>query len=165
MKKTPKKDALPAISVKYLAHLAGLSRNHLTKLAAAGHIPKPIRGRFDAEAAIAALLKYYRDGRAGSSELAVAKLRHVDAQTEDVRLRTAIRSGKVAPMDEVQTVFDATLNIFSASMDGLGGRICNELAPEPNPAVIKGKIDEETRRIRQSASASLAALAYAREGR
>ena len=87
MMKAAKKDALPAISAKYLARLAGLTPNHLTKLAAAGHIPKPVRGRFDADAAITALVKYHRDGREGSSEIAAAKLRHVDAQTEDVLVR------------------------------------------------------------------------------
>ena len=164
MSKTPSK--LPPISVKQLAQLAGLSANHLAKLAAAGHVPKPVRGQFaDTGAAIAALLKYYRLGRESSSEIAQAKLRHVDAQTEDVRQRTAIRGGKVAPMDEVTTVFDATLNIFAASMDGLGGRLCNELAPEPSPAIIKGKIDDETRRILQTASASLSAYAHDRGGR
>lgn len=159
----PKKDTLPAISAKHLARLAGLSPNHLIKLANAGHIPTPTRGKFNAEEAIAALFKYYRDE--GSAAFAAAKLRHVDAQTEDVRQRTAIRSGKSAPMDELQTVFDATVNIFAASMDGMGGRTCHQLAAESNPAVVKGIIDEETRRIRQSAATSLAALAHAREGR
>jgi phage terminase Nu1 subunit (DNA packaging protein) len=164
MTKLSKSSKLPPTSAAQLASLAGVTAEHINKLARDGIVPKARRGQFDTEAAIRALVQYYRQGREGSTTYAEQKLEHVRAQTEDVRQRTAIRSGRHVPLEEVRTAFDATLNIFSASMDGLGGRVANELAPEPNPAVIKGKIDEETRRILQSASASLAAYADDQEG-
>ena len=153
---TAQTDRLPPTTAKKLASLAGLSTRYFDSLVKAGVIPKAARGRYDTEVAIKALVNYFRGG--GSSELATAKLKHINAARAEIEQRTAARAKKLLPFDEVQPTVVAAFALVAQQLDGLAGRAAPLVAPD-NPAQAKKILFTETRRIRHAAAEALKSFA------
>lgn len=150
---------LPALSGAQLAKIAGLSARYFDKLVAGGHIPKAARGRYDTEAALKAIVNYFKSGRSETSDIASAKLKHIDATRIEIEQRTAARAKKLLPFDEVQPTVVAGFALVAQQLDGLAGRKCAEVAAESDPAKCKKILFIETRRIRHAAAEALATFA------
>jgi hypothetical protein len=150
---------LPAVNTATLAQIAGLGVRQVQRLVANGVLPKSGRGRYALDAAVPALIRYYRQGAQGSGALAEERLRHTVAQRKEIEQRTAKRSRELIPVDEVRTAFDTAMALIGGQLDGLGGRIANDMAAQSDPAICKKVIFDETRRIRTAAAAELEAFA------
>jgi phage terminase Nu1 subunit (DNA packaging protein) len=148
-----------------IAAIAGLSVRQFNRLVREGHVPKAQRALFDPEAALAALIAYYRQGKAGSSNYDSEKLRHVIAQRREVEQRTALKARELLPAQQVRTTFDTAMTLIGSQLDGLAGRIANDVAAQSDPAICRGIIFNETRRIRAAAAAELETIASTDRGR
>jgi hypothetical protein len=156
--KRPEKSDLPLVSGPQLAALVNLTVRQLNRLAMAGVIRKARRGSYALSEAIPGLIDYYRRGREGSGDLAEEKLRLTVAQRREVEQRTSIRARELIPLDAVRTGFDTAMTIVGSQLEGLGGRIANDLATETDAAKCKHVIFNECRRIRAAAAAQLEAV-------
>ncbi len=151
-----------------LARLLGVSDSHVRRLARTGVLPRAgasERAKFDIRVAVPAFLRYVRSGGDGSADLAEARLRLTEAQRRDLELRTRQRQRQTVDLDEVGTTFDAAMVAIGSQLDGLGGRLAGELAALNDPAVIRKRLFDETRRIRNAAADRLETLASAEAGR
>jgi hypothetical protein len=151
-----------------LARLLGVHDSHVRRLARTGVLPRAgasERAKFDIRVAVPAFVRYVRSGENASSDLAEAKLRLTEAQRRDLELRTRQRQRQTVDLDEVASAFDAAMVEIGSQLDGLGGRLAGDLAAVNDPAVIRRRLFDETRRIRNTAADRLEALASADAGR
>ena len=154
-----RKCVIPAVSASHLAEIAGLSVSQLNRLVSAGVMPKAKRAVYATEKALRALIDYYRQGREGTGNIAVERLRLTVAQRKALEQTTAIKARELVPADEVQTLFCATLAMSMSQLDGMGGRLCNDMAAQSDPAICKKVMFDETRRIRAALAADLQSFA------
>lgn len=159
MSKSPSKTKWPLLSAADLALFAGITVRHFNRLVKERHVPRGKNGRYVAEVAIPALVAYYRQGAQGSSDLAAEKLKHTVAQRREIEQRTAKRARDLIAVSEVRTAFDTAMTLIGAQLDGLSGRLANDVAAQSDPAICKQVIFNETRRIRAAAAAELKAFA------
>jgi phage terminase Nu1 subunit (DNA packaging protein) len=153
--------SLPTLSGPQLAALIGLSGRQVQRLAAEGVLPRDGRGRYDPTKAVPAFVQYLRDGREGSGSLVEEKLRLTVAQRREIEQKTRHRARELVEIDEVDRVFAAAMVTVGSQLDGLGGRLANELSALTDPAQVREVLFRETRRIRAAAAAQLEALAGA----
>jgi phage terminase Nu1 subunit (DNA packaging protein) len=151
-------EALPTVNGAKLAAIAGLGVRQFNRLVRAGHIPKAKRGLYDTEAALAAIVTYYRQGKEGSSHIAAEKLRLTISQRLEIEQRTQTRARELIPVTQVRAAFDTAMTLIGSQLDGLAGRIANDVAATSDPAICKKVIFDETRRIRTAAAAELETL-------
>jgi phage terminase Nu1 subunit (DNA packaging protein) len=85
----------------------------------------------------------------GSKSLAAERLRLISEQADREALENACRRGEVIVYAVAEEVVAGLASLIVSRLDGLGGRLANELVNEPNPAVIRDKILAECRAIRQ----------------
>jgi len=64
-------------------------------------------------------------------------------------------SGQLVDLESVRQDQAAVMTMISSELDGLGGRLANNLASVTNAATIQSLIFKETRRIRATAAAKL----------
>lgn len=146
-----------------LARLLGITDRQVRRLAARGVLPRAGR-KFDAFECGPRFTKYMRSGVGSSVDLSEARLKLTDAQRHDLELRTRSRERQLLDRDEVAACFDAAMVTIGSQLDGLAGRLCGELATVTEPAVIRARLFEETRRIRNAAADQLEALARGTAG-
>jgi phage terminase Nu1 subunit (DNA packaging protein) len=160
MSKCPKASDIELLQISgpQLAQLSGLTVRQLGRLVGAGVIRKAQRGRYALTEVVPALVDYYRQGKEGSGDIAEEKLKKTVAERREIEQRTAIRARELIPVDQVRTCFDTAMVIVGSQLDGLGGRLAGDVAAESDPAVCKGIIFNETRRIRAASAAELEAL-------
>ena len=151
---------LTTLSRHKLAALIGITTTQLHRLVTAGIIPKAARGVFDAEAALRAAFAYYRTtAKVTSTNYAEERIRLVQAQRKDIEDRTAQRSRNLISYEEHAATVFTVCSIYNSQLDGMGGRLANELAAESNPAVVRKRIFDETQRIRVAAAKEIEASA------
>jgi hypothetical protein len=68
------------------------------------------------------------------------------------------RERRLIKRDEVEEIMTSAMVIASTQMDGLGGRLAQQLAGESDPAVIRQTILDESRRIRATIAEELERL-------
>jgi len=148
-----------------LARLLAISSRHVGRFAKRGLFPRAGRGRFDAFVCVPAFIKYRDQDTEGSSTIAAEKLKLTTAQRRAIEQRTAAGARKLIGLDEAVGVLYSVVAIYSSQLDGMGGRNCNQLAAETDPAVIKDMLFHETRRIRDAAATEIEALALSAPSR
>ena len=148
------------VSTGQLAQLLALTDRQIRNLAKSGVLPRSGSGRkaFDAFDCVPKYLKHSRQGGGNSADIAAARLRLIDAQRHDLEMRTREREGKLLPHDEVAGAFEAAMVTVGTQLDGLAGRMAGDLVAISDPAVMRGKVFDETRRIRNAAADQLEAL-------
>jgi len=154
-----RKCAIQLVSASQLAGISGLSISQLNRLVRMGVIPRVKRGVFDLAKAAKALICYYRQGSEGSGDIAAERLRLTVAQRKALEQTTAIKARELVPADEVQTLFCAALAVSMSQLDGMGGRLCNAMAAQSDPAICKKVLFDETRRIRAALASDLQSFA------
>jgi hypothetical protein len=149
-----------------LAKLIGLTDRQVRNHARSGLFPTTGKGqkKFDARICIPAYIKYLQQGREADGALSAEKLKLTAARRHDIEQRTASRDRKLIPLDEAVSVLFSVVNIYSSQLDGLGGRNCNALAAESDPAIVKDLLFHETRRIRNAAADQIQSLAVPTAG-
>jgi hypothetical protein len=81
------------------------------------------------------------------------------AQADIAEIDAARMRGELIEAEEVRLVFAAAAVVFASQMQGLPGRVANELAALDDPALITHKLRDEIRRIREAVSQEFGRLA------
>ena len=146
------------------ARLLGIGERQVRRLAAQGVLPRVGR-KFDPFACVPKFIAYLRTGAGESADLAEARLKLTEAQRRDLEVRTRQRERKLLAVDDVSNCFESAMVIVGSQLDGTAGRMCGELATISDPAVIRQRLFNECRRIRNAAADQLDALADDAESR
>jgi len=99
------------------------------------------------------LLNFYKTQNSpaiGSKSLAAERLRLLSEQADREALDNARRRGEVIKYEDAEGCFMAVATLLAGRLDGVAGRLANELVNEPNAAVIRDRIFTEHRAIRES---------------
>jgi hypothetical protein len=152
---------LPLSSID-LGRMIGRTDRQVRRLHRDGVLPKMAgkqRTKFDAFVCVPLFLAYVSQGAEKSTGVANSRQALVDAQRKALELKTRRSEGELIPAEEVAQGFEAAMTAVGASLDGIGGRLCGELATITDAAVIRARIFDECRRIRNTAASALEALA------
>jgi hypothetical protein len=155
------------LSSSALARLLATTDRTVRRLARDGVLRRAgtgSRAGFDLRHAVPAYVGHLRQQGQHSADLTEARLKLTEAQRRDLELRTRERARRLLEADEVGAVFDATMVIVGSQLDGLAGRMCNELATITEPAAIRQRLFDECRRIRNAAADQLEKLVPDSEG-
>lgn len=153
------------VSGTELADLIGITDRQVRNLHRANVLHQAGKGKYPLAESLQAYIAYAAHGKV-QSEVIDSKSRLLSAQARNAEIEADRKAGKLLDLDDVQTVLNETMTIIASQMDGLGGRLANELAGESDPAIIRQKLLSETRRIRATAADKLARLgAIADSGR
>lgn len=109
------------------------------------------RGRFDLLACLqwyARFLKARKDEHE-SEALRQARIRLLKERADRETLENAVRRGELLPASHVEQVFTQTLALAVSRLEGVAGRLANELVNIGNPAIIRDKLLNEHRAIEQ----------------
>lgn len=155
------------VSTAQLAHLLALTDRQVRNLAAAGVLRRAGVGRkqFDAFDCVPRYLRHSRQGGGSSADIAEARLRLIEAQRREIEQRTRRADKQLIEIDLVASGFAAAMVTVGSQLDGLAGRMAGELAGINDPAVMKARLFDECRRIRNAAADQLEALASDQAGR
>jgi len=91
----------------------------------------------------------------GSKNLAAERLRLLSEQADREALDNARRRGELIEYEDTEGCFLTVATILAGQLDGVAGRLTNELVNEPNSAVIRDRIFTEHRAIRASLAAGI----------
>ena len=81
------------------------------------------------------------------------------AQTEREELNNSVRRRELVEYDQVQHTLNALSVMFARQIDAIGARLANELVGQTEAAIIKERIDDETRQVRESVASVVKAWA------
>ncbi|MFN2164759.1 MAG: hypothetical protein ACK2U9_00680 [Anaerolineae bacterium] len=139
---------------KVLLQLLELTATNFQKLKQAGVFQAEGHGAYDLKRSIAAWLQFHLDG-AKPGDLTEARRLLVIAQERKTQLDIKERERELVPLQEAQAIFDKTMVLIGAQLDGLAGRMAMELAGITDPAAVRAALFDETRRIRDEAARQL----------
>jgi hypothetical protein len=145
-----------------LGRLVGLTDRQVRRLNRDGIFPREGKGRhagFDPFVCVPLFVEYVRRGAEKTTGIADSRQKYVDAQLRALELKTRHTERELIPAEEVSQGMEAAMVTLGAGLDALGGRLCSELAGITDAAVIRGRIFDECRRLRNSAASALEALA------
>ena len=151
------------LSAADLARLLDISTRTVTRLHKAGVLPRTER-KFDAFEVVPKFIAYVRRGSEGSTTLAEAKLKLVEAQRREIERRNRQAEGRLLDADLVASTVEKAMALVGSQIDGMSGRLANELAAINEPAVIRKVLFDEGRRVRNAGAAELELLAAGRTG-
>jgi hypothetical protein len=120
-----------------------------------------MRASINAPAAIEWLLARERNKfnpELSGKNLATERLRLLSEQADREALDNARRRGEVIEYEDAEGCFMAVATILNSRLDGVAGRLANELVNEPNAAVIRDRLLIEHRAIRASVATGLQAF-------
>lgn len=112
---------------------------------------------------IQAYVAYAAHGKV-QSEVVDSKSRLMSAQARNAEMDADRKAGQLLDVNDVQSVVNETMTIIAGGLDSLGGRLAGELAGDTDPAIIRQKLLNETRRIRSAAADRLASLGAITDG-
>jgi hypothetical protein len=156
------------LSSTELGRMIGRTDRQVRRLHREGILPKMAdqqRTKFDAFVCVPKFLAYVNQGAEKSASVANSRQALVDAQRKALELKTRRSEGELIPAEEVNQGVEAIMTAVGASLDGLGGRLCAELAAITDAAVIRERIFNECRRVRNTAASALEVLAGVAAGR
>lgn len=94
--------------------------------------------------------KNKRSPETGRKSLEAERLRLVAEQADREALDNARKRAEVIDYEVAEELVTSMASLLSSRLDGIGGRLANDLVNEPNPAVIRDKILSECRAIREA---------------
>ncbi len=142
------------VNQKTVRALTGLSERQFYRLVKAGVFLPVKKARFNLSQCVQAWGKYQADGQK-AGDMATEKTLLIIAQRKKVELDTQEKRGELVLFDQARQTFMAAMTIVATQLDGLAGRVAGELAGISDPAVIRKKLFDETRRIRSAAADKL----------
>jgi hypothetical protein len=93
-----------------------------------------------------------------SKSLAAERLRLLNEQADREALDNACRRSEVIAYEDAEGCFLAVATLLAGRLDGVAGRLANELVNEPNAAVIRDRLFTEHRAIRELVATGLQAF-------
>jgi DNA-binding transcriptional MerR regulator len=143
-----------------LAKLLRVTDRTVRRLSAEGVLPRAGSGPRDGFDLRVCVPKYLAQLQAqGSGSLTEARKRLVEAQRREIEAKTRRREGELLERADVERTVVGAMTTIATQLDGLAGRLCGELAGLTEPAVIRQRLFDECRRIRNAAAAELELLA------
>jgi hypothetical protein len=94
----------------------------------------------------------------GPKTLTSERLRLLSEQADREALDNARRRGEVIEYRDAEDCMLALVGVLNSRLDGVAGRLANELVNEPNAAIIRDKLLTEHRAIRESLADGLQAF-------
>lgn len=144
-----------------LAKVLDLSERRIRQLAQSKVIPKGEKGLYDLVGCVHGYIHYLRDKLAkaeNSTEnesLNVERKRLLKAQADMAECEFQEKRGELIAFSAVTYLLQEVGAIYTSSIDAIPGRFAQELVNISNPAVMKSKLFDECRRIRNSTSDQL----------
>lgn len=160
----------PTYPLSTIAKLFDLTERRIQQLAADGIIPRAVKGSYELIGSVQGYIRFLRNAvekqGSGTSNEALKEKRseYLDIRSKSELLDYQKKAGQLLDLEDVQTVLNEAMTIIATGMDGLGGRLANELAGDSDPASIRQKLLNETRRIRASAADKFARLGAIGDG-
>jgi hypothetical protein len=138
--------------------MIGRTDRQVRRLHRDGVLPKAGKA-FDAYVCVPRFIAYLNAGAERSSSVASSRQALIEAQRKALELKTRRSERELLPAADVAQSIEAIMVAVGSQLDGLGGRVCSELAAITDAAVIRARLFDECRRIRNTAAAALDALA------
>jgi phage terminase Nu1 subunit (DNA packaging protein) len=88
--------------------------------------------------------------KTGALSLEAERIRLIRAQADREELENEKRRGEVIYFSTALDIITSVASLVANRLEGVAGRLANELVNEPNPAVIRDKLLQEHRAIRES---------------
>ncbi len=88
--------------------------------------------------------------KTGALSLEAERIRLIRAQADREELENEKRRGEVIYFLTASDVITSVASLVANRLEGVAGRLANDLVNEPNPAVIRHKLLQENRAIKQS---------------
>ncbi|MCP5009406.1 MAG: hypothetical protein GY942_05450 [Aestuariibacter sp.] len=139
---------------KSLADILLVSDTQIRNLREKGVFEQTARGKYDLAKCIQAFIAYHVDGQT-AGDMTTEKVLLITAQRKKVELDTEEKRGELVSFDQARQTFMAAMTIVATQLDGLAGRVAGELAGISDPAIVRKKLFDETRRIRSAAADKL----------
>jgi phage terminase Nu1 subunit (DNA packaging protein) len=161
--------AASTVSAEQLAEIFDCTPRRIQQLANQGVVVKVARGQYDQNESTTNYIQFWRniadgkgydDDQKGTSKAQLEKARARKATVEANKAEESVYNA-----DDVQIVLNETMVLIATQMDGLSGRLCNDVAAMNNSAEIRILLLNEMRAIRENAANKLASLATASASR
>jgi hypothetical protein len=137
-----------------------LSRRQFDRLVRAGVLMEVAPRLFDLLVIVPAYVRYLQLGKAGSTEMATARLKLVEAQRRALEQRTAERRQELIERAEVERVLSAITVSLTGVLEGMPGRLTGTLAAMiDQPALIHEALTDEVHRTRNNLADAMGELA------
>lgn len=141
-----------------VAKIIGIDARHITRLFQEKIFTKNKKGKYDLAKTVQAYLEYKTHGQVNTERIK-GKNRLDDAKAEKEELIVSKLKGESILIEDAKIAINEAMVIIGTQLDGVGGRMASELAGISEPAIIRKKLLNETRRIREAAADRLARLA------
>ena len=135
------------VSVSVIGQALMLTPRRVQQLADDGIIPKAERGKYSLRACVRGYIEYLRKTTHGDKAAADVRLKSVQADLRE--LEYVQKRSELLSRDFVETVMADLLVMMNQQLDAVSGGLALELAGETNPEVIRSKLRDEAREIRQ----------------
>lgn len=133
------------VSTSELASVLGLTVQRIGQLQNEGVIPQHARGQYRLGASVQAYA-HYLGSRRPTRDSEHSRLARVQADKIDRENRRA--RGELLPREVVDETLQGVHAAAVPLLDGMGGRLANELSGISEPAVIRERIQDECRAVR-----------------
>jgi hypothetical protein len=88
----------------------------------------------------------------------------IKAQADNAECKYQMKRGALVALDAVEQVLNEVAVLYGSSLDALPGRLAQELAGISDPAILKAKLFDECRHIRNLTAGHLERFAKAKTG-
>jgi phage terminase Nu1 subunit (DNA packaging protein) len=161
--------AYPASTLAKLFHL---TERRVQQLAKEGILTKVQSGKYDLVASVQGYVKYLQERAAGrmdgsyadTSDIRIERKRLIKAQADNAECEYQIRRGELVALDVVKQILNEVAVLYGSSLDALPGRLAQELAGISDPAIVKIKLFDECRQLRNLTAEHLQRFAETEEG-
>lgn len=156
-----------------LANLLNLTERRVQQLAKEGIIPKAKKGQYDWVSCVKNYIQYLQDRALGrtdgryrdASDIKFERKRLIKAQADNAECEYQLRRGELVALNLVIEILNEVAVLYGSSVDALPGRLAPELAGMNDPALIKAKLFDECRHIRNLTAERLERFAIDQESR
>jgi len=150
-----------------LAKLLNLTERRIQQLAKEGILIKVQSGKYDLVRSVQGYVKYLQDRAMGRqdahytdpTDIRLERKRLIKAQADNAECEYQVRRGELVALDVVKDLFNEVAVLYGSSLDALPGRLAQELAGISDPALIKSKLFDECRQLRNLTAEHLERLA------
>lgn len=133
-------------AVATIAQLLNISPRRVQQLAREGVIPRAENGRYALVASVQGYVKYLQErsvSRDADEETLHERRRLVKMQADKLEFEIGRLTSELVPTGEVGRAWARLAAAFRARMLALPSRLAAELAAEPDPNVVKARLEDE----------------------
>lgn len=156
------KKADPSYPADFFARLFNLTPRRVQQLAKDGVIPRAGRGEYPLLASVRGYVDFLQKAAAGQNRKTFDKgerERLASEQADKVAIENATKRGELVRREDVEQVVTEMVALLASQLDGVAGRVANEVAATNEPSRAREIILREHRRIRTAYADGLAELA------